>query len=460
HPRGVMAINAGTYIRSTFNTFEWAPNFPNVGGGLQDFDDATGGVQWVNDALGNPIYVPGGTFNPAAYHNPSFSGRFIERPASLEFLDSVSNASSLQVNAGIRVHGSTFHRPRYASHPDGSGDWTAPFDIPFSAISDASLASYLKFSLRMYFRGDYGPTKLTWPIFPGDPLTPSYDKVVLRGGHNDGFNPFMKDELTRRLYIDMGHVNARGEIYNLYINGVYRGYYNATERHDEDFLATRFASTKDWDILTHPVNVAFDMDNPQLKEGDKVSWDALMAAVAAHTASQSQGNYDAIAAILDIDAFIDYLLVQLYTGNDDWPSNNWGAAHERVPGGKWIFLVWDAEATFNSGNINKTGLNYFPFWWGGGSGLKGMGGSLPRIYRACVLNTGFRTTFRTRAVTHLGPGGALDMVNVSARFNELKTTMISVMPGGEIFNDYIGTTWIPAREAVLIMDLQMEGLYP
>lgn len=466
HPRGIMAINGGTYVRSTFNTFEWVPKLPNVAGGLADFADGSNdsqniaGVQSENDALGNPIYVSGGADDPTAYNNPLYSGRFVERPATFEFLDPANGTNNLQVNAGVRVHGSTFHRPRYAMHPDGSGDWTAEFELPYTAISDSSLASYLKFSLRMYFRGDYGPGKLTWPIFPGDPLSPSYDKVVLRGGHNDGFNPFIKDELTRRLYIDMGRVSARGEIYSLYINGVYRGYYNAAERHDADFLASRLNTTKDWDILTHPFDVAYDPNNPQVKEGDKVHWDSMMAAVAAQTASPSPANYADIEAHLDIDAFIDYLLVQLYTGNDDWPNNNWGAAHERVPGAKWIFLVWDAEATFNSNNINKTGLNFFPFWWGGGSGLKGMDTSIARIYRACVLDAGFRSTFSTRAQTHLGPGGALDTVNVSARFTELETIMQGIMPSGETFNSYIGTTWVPNREAVLIGDLQAEGLYP
>ena len=465
HPRGVMAINGGTYVKSTFNTFEWVPDVPNVGGGLEDFADGNNGspsipgIQSEIDALGDPIYVSGGASDSTAYSNPTFSGRFVERPSSFEFLDPNNSGNNLQVGAGIRVHGSTFHRPRYAAHADGSGDWTAPFDIPYVSLG-ASLASYLKFSLRMYFRGDYGPTKLTWPIFPGDPLTPSYDKVVLRGGHNDGYNPFMKDELTRRLFIDMGGVSARGELYNLYINGVYRGYYNATERHDSDFLATRFAATTDWDVLTHPLDVAFDANNPQLKDGDKVSWDELIAAVDAQAAAPSQGNYDAIAALLDIDAFIDYLLIQLYSGNDDWPNNNWGAAHERVPGAKWYFLVWDAESTFLDYNLSETGLDKFPFWWSGGLGLEGMDTSIANIYRACALNAGFKSTFSTRASTHLGPGGALDTVNVTARYNELATIMLSVMPNGETFNDYVLTGWIPGREAVLIPELNARGLHP
>ena len=40
------------------------------------------------------------------------------------------------------------------------------------------------------------------------------------------------------------------------------------------------------------------------------------------------------------------------------------------------------------------------------------------------------------------------------------TGQLGAMPTGETFNDYIGATWIPNREAVLINNLQLESLYP
>jgi hypothetical protein len=453
-PNGVMAIVGGTYLQSTFDTLQWAPNFPNTS--QQPLDDPfqPGTQTWLN-ALGDPVYPSGGASDPNAKNNAILSGRFIERPASFEFLDPNNNANGLQVNAGVRVHGSTFHRPRYAMDPNG--DWTTPLQ---SSIPDLILASYLKFSLRMYFRGDYGPTKLTWDIFPGDTLL-SYDKVVLRGGHNDGYNPFLKDELTRRLYIDMGRVSARGELYNLYINGVYRGYYNATERHDPDFLSDRFNASKDWDLLTHPLDVAFDPFNPQVSDGDRVAWDALMAAAGQDLAVTA--NYDAVAALLDIDAYIDYLLVQLYAGNDDWPNNNYAVARERVPGGKFYFLVWDAEATYLSANLNKTGLNFFPFWqWApaGGAGLKGENVPIATLYRALYASSTFRNAFQTRAQLHFGGGGALNAVNVASRYDALKAEIQAAMSPSITYNDFIGTNWIPNRQAVVIADLQAEGLYP
>jgi hypothetical protein len=198
-----------------------------------------------------------------------------------------------------------------------------------------------------------------------------------------------------------------------------------------------------------------------VQEGDRVAWDALMAAASQNLAITA--NYNAVASMLDINAFIDYLLVELYSGNDDWPNNNWSAARERVPGAKWIFPLWDAEASYLSANTTKTGLNFFPFWmWApaGGAGLKGENVPLGVLYRALVANASFRSAFQARAQLHLGIGGALDLPNVTSRYNALKAEMVSVMPAGVTFNDFTGTNWIPGREAKLISDLQAEGLYP
>ncbi|HIA48287.1 MAG TPA: hypothetical protein EYN96_10060, partial [Candidatus Hydrogenedentes bacterium] len=392
NPNGVMAINNGAYFPALFNTLQWGPYTYDTSQPQLDFPGTTD--PWF-DALGNGIYpligatsgTNGATVDGTAYSNPILTGKIMERPASIELLYPDATPG-LQENGGVRVAGSDFHRPRYAAHGDGSGDWTVATS---TSIPEATLASYLKFSLRMYFRSEYGPSKLTWPIFPGD-LLQEYDKLVLRGGHNDGQTPFLKDELTRRLFLDMGRVGVQGTLVNLYINGEYKGWYNPCERLDAKFFQSRFGGSTDYDILIQSadlggeIGLGYNINNntpgyedatylPQVKEGDDVAFQALIAAAMANEAVPSVPNYDAIAALLDIPQFIDYLLVQLYSGNDDWPNNNWTAARERVVGAKFKFFVWDAEATYLSANINRNGIDHFPFWnptWQSqGAGLKG-----------------------------------------------------------------------------------------
>ncbi|MFP6615347.1 MAG: CotH kinase family protein, partial [Candidatus Hydrogenedentota bacterium] len=403
-----------------------------------------------------------------AYSNPILTGKIMERPASIELLYPDATPG-LQENGGVRVAGSDFHRPRYAAHGDGSGDWTVATS---TSIPEATLASYLKFSLRMYFRSEYGPSKLTWPIFPGD-LLQEYDKLVLRGGHNDGQTPFLKDELTRRLFLDMGRVGVQGTLVNLFINGEYKGWYNPCERLDAKFFQARFGGSADYDVLIQDADLGGEIGRgyygepyePQVKEGDDVVFQSLISAAKTNADTPSTANYDAIAALLDIPQFIDYLLVQLYSGNDDWPNNNWTAARERVVGAKFKFFVWDAEATYLSANINRNGIDHFPFWnptWQSqGAGLKGEFTPISEIYQGLIVSQSFKDAFSARAVEMFtDTTGALSNENVATRYNVLKSEMESLLPGSITFNDHIATTWIPDRESYLIGILQAEGLYP
>jgi hypothetical protein len=71
----------------------------------------------------------------------------------------------------------------------------------------------------------------------------------VRAGFNDPLNPFIGDELVRRLMLDMGHVAAHGTFVNLFLNGQYKGYYNPTERINSRFLRAWHGGTNDWDVI-------------------------------------------------------------------------------------------------------------------------------------------------------------------------------------------------------------------
>jgi hypothetical protein len=67
-------------------------------------------------------------------------------------------------------------------------------------------------------------------------------------------------------------------------------------------------------------------------------------------------NYAAVEQWLDIDDFIDYMIVNYFAGNTDWAHKNWYASFNRVdPNGRWRFHSWDAEHVFKSVGENVTG---------------------------------------------------------------------------------------------------------
>ena len=104
------------------------------------------------------------------------------------------------------------------------------------------------------------------------------------------------------------------------------------------------------------------------------------------------------------------------------------------------FFIWDAEGTFESGDLSRTGFTDFPSWAGGNKGLNGLQEPISQIYRALRDNPAFGQTFGDRLYKHFYNGGALTETNITKRFMELRNEMLGVLP---YMNMYILNGWVP-----------------
>ena len=336
-----------------------------------------------------------------------------ERPVSAELIN--PDNSGFQKNCGLRVQGGDYVRGRY--NPNGG--------LPFS-----------KYSFRLYFRGDYGPTMLDYPFFE-DSEVELFDRITLRAGMNDHSNPFIVDEMVRRMQFETKNVAARGNFINLFINGQYKGYYNATERIDDDFMRSWHGGDNRWDVIAQ---------FGEVREGDSAEWNSMRSIVGRDMTIPT--NYQAALQVLDLDNFIDYLLVNVYGGTGDWPHNNWRAARERVSGAKFRFYVWDAEWSF--GNLGRSVS---------GNTLTGeLGGDseIALLYQSLLQSAEFRLRWADRAHKHFYNGGSMEDARNLERYEELRSKMSSVLPG---LSTSIRNTWIPQRRAVIIQDMKGQDLF-
>ncbi|WP_155442963.1 CotH kinase family protein, partial [Streptococcus pneumoniae] len=81
----------------------------------------------------------------------------------------------------------------------------------------------------------------------------SFDQLRPRAGKNDIVNPYIKDELVRRTFNEMGHKAVQGQVNTLYINGIYKGYFNTVERYREPFFQAHFDTKNAFDIRINDV---------------------------------------------------------------------------------------------------------------------------------------------------------------------------------------------------------------
>ncbi|HUT13754.1 MAG TPA: lamin tail domain-containing protein [Thermoguttaceae bacterium] len=356
-----------------------------------------------------------------------------EFPVSFEVIYPEDN-SGIQQNGGIRLQGSSYWREVLGENPDA------------------------KWSFRIYFRGEYDrESGLDYPLIEGSSVD-RYKTVVLRGGYNDSSNPFIKDELGRRLHQDMGAVVSYGTFANLFINGQLKnnGYYNVVQRQDESMFQEKYGSDLPWDVVTEWQDSGPAEDPPRnhdepyyfdVRDGDAVSFAELLDYALASDLSQDV-YYQEICRRLDVPQFVDYLILQGYAAIRDWPQNNWNAARERSDGelGQWRFYAWDLE--FGWGSQELTGSFKTP---GGGSDLP-----IDILYDNLRVNDEFRQLFADRAGEHFFNGGALTEGNVVARFEELRAEMAGVLPD---MDTYIRDTFAPQRVANVLVSMTAQGLF-
>jgi len=399
-----------TYILGASAGVRSLPVISLVGDPGQTFYEPNGVMAIVGGTYSGGVWQSGG---PTTYNN--MLNRDLERPVSFEWIEPADNAG-FQVDCGLRVHGSEYMRPRYTR-------------------SDGVWSGNSKISLRLYFRSQYGLGELEYPLFPFEVQT--FEDIVLRAGHNDRNNPFVKDELVRRLLKDMGHVSSGGTFATLFINGQYKGYFNPCERIDEAFCQAWFDSDEPWDVV-----VMFG----DARDGDLVRWNTFISQARTRPLSDNR-YYTQVLSQLDVENFVDYLILRLWSGDWDWPQNNWAAASERSPQGRWRFFVWDAEGAFFADRLQTVRFGE----------LNSQNNENAYLYRALKANPYFKRLFGDRLYKHFYNGGALAVENVTRRFMDLKAQTAGVLPN---MDTYVIDTWVPNRQGIFLNACTQEGVFP
>ncbi len=312
------------------------------------------------------IVIPiGDMFGPQGiYANPEARGDAWERVASLEMIYPDGRAG-FQQDAGIRIQGGAFRR----------------FDLT------------LKKSFRLIFRERYGVGMLDYPLF-GEHAAEEFNNFILRANSNDawpyggGSAIYIRDAFAAESMRLMGRVASHSRFVHLFINGWYWGLYNPIERPDAAFSASYFGGDRDtWDAL----------NQDSAPDGNYDAWNRLMTLLNGDLTQDSlyqriQGNNPdgtrnpAYEDLLDVEDMIDYMILNVYVGNADWPGRNWWAGRDRNNGDGFKFYPWDTETALGLTSVNHDST--------------GVSGAVARPYAALRTNATFRLQFADQVHRH------------------------------------------------------------
>jgi|GEM_PF-325120 len=347
------------------------------------------------------------------YSNPGSQGTAWEKPASVEWINT-DGSTLFQVNGGVQIVGG-------ASRGTGTK----------------------KHSFRLLFKRMYGPTTLDYPVFDDTDID-EFNTITLRAGFNDTFwgGTILQDRWAHERQLAAGGFASHGNFVHLYVDGLYWGLYNPLERPDDAFAASYLGGEKeDYDVLSHP--------GITLRDGTATAWNLLR-----NLANDAVGNYAAIEEILDIPDFCDYLIVNQFGSNWDWPQNNWYATYNREGGGKFRFHCWDAEGCLNNGNRMEQ--------FGGAAGL---------LYQKLRAVPEFRSVYADRAHRLMFNDGPLTPQANIAWLDEISAGIYDAVVGeaarwgGSRSNwesriNSKRTSYFPQRTATFLGQIKAAGLYP
>lgn len=204
-------------------------------------------------------------------------------------------------------------------------------------------------SMVFYANKRFGEKRFKYEFFPSvRPGIKEQKSFILRNSGSDFVYLYMRDAIIQGLV--QKHMKLDCQAYQpvaFYINGEYKGLMYLMERSTEDNIETNYG-IEDFDMIENWV---------ELKRGD---WSNFIAFEAFY--SESGHSYEEYEKWMDVDEFCDYMIMELFFANRDFPNNNIVMWRPKTTNGKWRWIVKDMD--FGLGLETPYDFNIFPWLYG------------------------------------------------------------------------------------------------
>ncbi|MDA7881462.1 chitobiase/beta-hexosaminidase C-terminal domain-containing protein [Akkermansiaceae bacterium] len=388
-------------------------------------------------------------------------------PVTQTMRDSLEAVPSLSIVTSSTINGTSEVATSFELiNPDGSPGFQENCGVKNFG---GAFTNFDKKSFRMYFRSQYGASKLKYPLFEGFDrgigATDTFDQLNIRSGSHDmvarGF--YMSNRFTDDTMLDMGNINPHGRFMHLYLNGRYWGVYHVRERWSASTLTEYLDGPKSgYEAINGNWNVGGWADSVAPPyDGDGSAW----ARIKNLGLSSDPSNYDDLVPYLDMPHFIDYMIMWMY-GNSEDEYRCVGPA-DVGSGFKWFLN--DADGYLRSAGNRTVFASNTPGVFGRSAG-DGPGSLFSLLFKAG--NSDFRTLLADRIHKHYFHDGAMTPTKTVARLQERCDEMdLPFRAEAERWDYRTHASWtsakngalnsiLPGRTATALSQFRSAGFYP
>ncbi|WP_306640395.1 CotH kinase family protein [Sanyastnella coralliicola] len=210
-------------------------------------------------------------------------------------------------------------------------------------------------SYRITAKAAHGPATFHHSLFPNKEID-EINSFVLRTGGDDGINTGglgLRDLLATQiaLAVNPDLIRSAGTPTITYLNGEYYGIHNLRARFDQDYLKAHgdFDLYIERDAKSHSTYIYGG-------EQDSIAWHQLD--MLAHDILSGERLPQEMTRHFESDQIIDYFILEIYSGNQDWLTNNMRFVRDANTK-RWRPIVNDLDWGFGRFNNFPSGKSHW-----------------------------------------------------------------------------------------------------
>ncbi len=207
-------------------------------------------------------------------------------------------------------------------------------------ITRAAPQKALQFFPRTMYDGN---DRMNYPFFEDRPFS-DYKRIISRSIYSAHLQSIIRDEIAQDIAKDLNVFYQQWQPVISFINGEFWGIQNLREKLNEHYLEQHFDIDHDSVDIISLWGV--------VENGNQIEHSNLMYFTANNDFSLPE-NYEMVKTMIDIPAYIDYYITEIFMQNMDWPGNNFTKWRERGNNHKWRWFLYDLDATMKDADHNS-----------------------------------------------------------------------------------------------------------